>query len=444
MKKNLSLLILNYLRLLAKIQLLKNKPLIIGITGSAGKTSTRNAVEAILKDHFKIKVSYKANSESGLPLNILGLSLNNYSWLDWLKVILLAPIKLLTNWEKYEIYIAEMAIDSPHSPKNMSYLLSIFHPKIGIFLNAQPLHSYSFDNLIISSDPKERAEEVKKLIANEKGKLIEALPKNGWAILNQDDKNIYRFKELTQAQTVSFGQKKQAEVHYTVTSQSLVGTTFRINYLGKSKEITFNHYVLPNHYGYSFCAAIACSLKLGLNLKQAANSLQNNFKLPAGRSSLIKSINNSYIIDSSYNSSSTPLIDSLNLLSKIAPKRKLALLGDMRELGQETQTEHEKIAQSIKNNCDLVILIGPQMKQFVLPILKQTQLEVFWFEKVNQALPVLKKTLQPNDVLLVKGSQNELFLEYVVEKLMIEKEKADSLLCRRGKYWQTQRKKWFG
>ncbi len=441
MKQTVSLLILNYLRLLAKLQLLKNRPLIIGITGSAGKTSTRNALAAILQDHFKIKVSYKANSESGLPLNILGLTLKNYSVQEWLRVILLAPIKLLTNWSQYDVYIAEMAIDSPYSPKNMSYLLKIISPQIGIFLNARPLHSYNFDPLIKSRQPQQRIEEAVELIANEKGKLIQALPKKGQAVLNYDDNNIYRFKNLTKADTISFGQKKGADITFEVIQQSLIGSSFKFKYQDQPETIKFKQYVLPDHFGYSFSAALAAGTALDITFKQAVRSLQKNFELPPGRSSLIKAVNNAYILDSSYNSSAQPLLDSLALLEKISPKRKLALLGDMRELGAEAQFEHKKITQTVKQTCDLVVLIGPQMKKFVLPRLQKTNIEAHWFAKVNQAVPLLKNKLQPDDVLLVKGSQNELFLEYAVEKLMLHKEKTDELLCRRGEYWREQRRK---
>ena len=101
-RNKLAPLVLCYLRFFAKLQLKKNhQAKIVGITGSAGKTSCQLAVLAALgknKGRLKIKISSKANSESGIPLDILGLKVKNYSPLDWLRLILLAPWQLVTNW----------------------------------------------------------------------------------------------------------------------------------------------------------------------------------------------------------------------------------------------------------------------------------------------------------------------------------------------------------
>ena len=146
MKKILSTLILNYFRFLARLQLKKNpRATIIGITGSAGKTSTRLAIVHILKTRGIVKHTTHANSESGIPLNILGLHPTSYTYFDWFRLIILAPFKLLSNWEHFAYYVVEMGIDSPDSPKNMAYLLSILRPHVGVVLNASLTHADSFD-----------------------------------------------------------------------------------------------------------------------------------------------------------------------------------------------------------------------------------------------------------------------------------------------------------
>ncbi len=441
MKKNTVWLFLTYLRLLAKIQLWKIKPKIIGVTGTAGKTSTAHAIEAILSNHFRLKVSHKANSETGLPLNILGLQMKSYNWLDWLRVALLAPIQLLINWNKYDIYLAEMGIDSPFPPKNMGYLLTIFKPKIGVFLNAQPLHSLNYDVLVKTTDLKQRRQETTKLIAQEKGKMILALPKDGTAVLNTDDVNVFRFKDLTQAKVVGFGQHEQAQVKIRNIQQSLEGTSFEFEFEKEKLKLTLNRLLLPDHYAYSFAAALSVALSLNIDVKDATKDLQQNFKLPPGRASLIKGFNNSYILDSSYNASTKPIIDALKLMDEVSPSRKLALLGDLRELGQEAKLEHEKVATAASKICDRVVLVGPAMKQYVLPVLKSKGIKVDWVENAYQAVEILRQELKPDDMLLVKGSQNTLLLEIAVEKLMAEPDKANVLLCRRGEYWDKKRAK---
>ncbi len=438
MKKLLSRLFLTYLRVLAQIQLFKIRPKIIGVTGSAGKTSARNAIFTIINKHFDVKCSFKANSETGLPLNILGLKINDYSWQDWLRVALLTPWQVLFNWQQYEIYLAEMAIDSPFEPKNMGYLLKIFQPDIGVFLNAMPLHSALFDELITTTDPKERSQEAARIISLEKGRMIAGLPANGTAILNADDVNVFRFKDITRANVIAFGQNEQAQVKIVSTAVSLTGTEFTFTYHGQTSTITLEQYVLPKHYAYSLAAAVGVAISLGLDFKQAVQDVKD-FSLPPGRSTLLTGINNSYILDSSYNASNQPTIDAIDLLEEVSLGRKMALLGDMRELGLESPREHRLLAEKVKTVCNRVVLVGPQMKKYVLPVLEESRVTVDWVANAYQAAAILQTELNKDDMLLVKGSQNTLLLEIAVEKLMAQPEKAEQLLCRRGKYWDQRR-----
>jgi len=293
LKKQLSIFILLYLRFWARLQLKKNKVIIIGITGTSGKTSTLQAVAAILQDHLSIKVSHKANSETGLPINILGLSIDKYSFFNWLSILIKAPFQFIFYWPKHQVYVAEMAIDSPHSPKNMSYLLSFLKPTIGIFLNAGSVHGENFDKLATSINPQKRKEEVTKLIATEKGKLIQSLPKNGLAILNLDDCNVATFKNFSKAPTLFFGKTKKCQIRFIESQHSALGSEFLFEIEGKRLSAKWENMVFPDHYGYTFAAAIGICQYFNLTPKKAIKSLQKNFLIPPGRSSLIAGVNNS-------------------------------------------------------------------------------------------------------------------------------------------------------
>jgi UDP-N-acetylmuramoyl-tripeptide--D-alanyl-D-alanine ligase len=439
MKQKLIFFILAYFRFFAKLQLLKIKPIIIGITGSAGKTSTRDAVFATLKDKYKVKVSYKANSQTGIPLNILGLSPSEFTSIEWAKLILLCPLQLLTNWEKYDIYLVEMGIDGPLPPNNMEYLLSIVLPNISIMLNAAPMHSEPFDFLVKTTNKEERAKEITKLIAKEKGKIVTKINSKQTAILNIDQRDLEDLIPNIKANLISFGKSLNANIKITNYNYNKLGTEFSFLVKQKRLNLYFINQVLPEHFEHTFAAAIGVGLSLNMSVKQIKSSLEKNFKLPPGRSSLIPGINGSLIIDSSYNSSTKPTIDMLNLLNNISGKKKYALLGDIRELGKVSQLEHETIAQYAANICDEIYLVGPQMKEYALPIIKKSETKVSFFKNAFDAADQIKNQLKKNDVLLIKASQNTLLLESAVEKLMAQPEKADQLLARRGDFWDKKR-----
>ena len=309
MKKTLYSSLFFYLRFFARLQLKKIKLLhpkliTVGITGSAGKTSTLLACEAALKTNFKVKTNYGGNSETGLPLNILGISNPDYSLLSWLKVALLVPLKFLTNWKIYDVYLLEMGIDSPISPKNMSYLLSIVKPDIGIFLNVTPVHLENFSSL--------------DEIALEKSKLVNSTK---IAIINNADLLV----------------KKYTKNRHTIS----------IN----PTKIDIPNYFLPDIYQISLGAALTVAKQLKINQETAIDNLKNNFHLPPGRSSILKGVNNSTIIDSSYNSSPLATVEMLNFLSTFKSP-KIALLGDMRELGAASPLSHKNIYKIAIKSAD--------------------------------------------------------------------------------------------
>jgi UDP-N-acetylmuramoyl-tripeptide--D-alanyl-D-alanine ligase len=421
MKKLFISIFLFYLRSAARIQLWKIKPKIIGLTGSVGKTSLRDAVYAALVDYYRVKKSVKANSETGLPLDILGLHLRNYSVFDWLRVSLLVPIMLLVNWEKYGYYIAEMGVDEPDEPKNMEYLLRFVKPEIAIFLNAKAVHTMQFKNV--------------EAIAKEKGKILERLGEDKIAIANNDDQLVKKEAEKSKAKKYYFG--KNGDLKIVGYNVSLNKTEFEYQYKEKRFKISFN-FPLARYYSYTFAGAILVGLVVGLSIDKIKKSLEKNFALPEGRGRKFKGVKNSIIIDSSYNASGGSVIGALKLLDRLGRDRdKIFVFGDMRELGNKAKSEHEKVAKKILETVDQLVLIGPLTKKYVSNITKD-QILTKWFENSWNAGEWLKENLRGGEIILVKGSQNTIFTEIVVEKLLADKKDAN-LLCRRGKFWDKMR-----
>lgn len=443
MKTALSLWLLWYFRFWAKLQLRKKSPCIIGVTGSAGKTTTLHAIEAALSPHYSLKVSHKANSESGLPLDILGLHTTTYGLLDWLVLALQAPVQLLLYWPKHEIYLAEMGIDGPLPPKNMEYLLSFLRPKVGVLLNVSPTHTEPFETFLKlkQRSPSEKRSLLKEAVAKEKGKLITQLPPSGLAVLGYDDPVVRSLAKTTKAKTVFFGTSAQATIQIKSITCTPKGTKISLQEKSSHHTLLLDGIALPQSVGTSFAAAVGVAKFFTIPTEQALQNISRNFTLPPGRSSLIPGLHNSTILDSSYNANAKTMLDSLELLKTIAPKRKIAILADMREIGSLAEQEHKVVAQKAAEVCDQVVLVGPLMKQYALPLLEAKQKVVSWHASAKEAGEFLAPTLQPKDMVLVKGSQNTLLTEIAVEILMKNKKDATKLLCRRGSFWDSQRAK---
>lgn len=394
MKKYLSSFVLNYIRFFAKLQLRKIEFLqkrkhrqldIVGITGSAGKSSTLFACQSIFPTNFKVKTNNGYNSESGLPLSLLDLNIKGYNPLSWLGILIISPFKYLTNWHTYDVLILEMGIDSAFWPKNMDYLLSVVKPNVGIFLNVSSVHLMNFSSL--------------DQIAEQKSKLVNQAKV---AIINPQDKLVCK---------------------YTINPNTLPLTP---------TDIKFNDFFLPSIYEIGFGAALALAKLFNISYSDAIKNIQTNFSLPHSRSSILKGIKNSTIIDSSYNSSPIACQELLKFLSGFKTK-KVAILGDMRELGKSTPFEHRRIYQLALKSADAIISVGPLTKKYFGS--KSKKFTYWW-----QATDYLKDILKGDEVILVKGSQNTIYLEELVKDILLNPADTDKL-CRQSMWWLKTKQK---
>lgn len=439
LKKIIARIVLNYFRFFARIQLAKNpRSTIIGITGSAGKTSTREAMVLILKSRGKVKESEGANSESGIPLDILGLHPKNYSMLDWLRLMILAPIRALTFTEYFDFYVVEMGIDSPDAPKNMAYLLSIITPNVSVVLNAGLTHTANFDYLVKDKNSKRRKEKLINLVAKEKMALARGVASGGVAIVNLDQKEFAKNIKDLESRKITYGKSAKADLRIINTSTSLQGFSLSFSYQGTIYKLTTPD-ILPDHYGHTFAAAISAGCSIGIPPSLSIQAL-SKYRSPAGRLRIFHGLNDSVVIDSSYNASPDTMLESLKLLKKIGSKhRKIAVLGDMRELGISTKLVHKQLADWVRYYADEAILFGTATKEYTLPVLVSGKFPVLHFEQMSELIKYLKSRLKNNDIILVKGSQNEIFLERAVEEILLNQSDVKGL-CRRGIYWDRLRR----
>ena len=436
MKKQLSLILLTYFRLSARIQLAKIKLLqklhgqkltIIGVTGSTGKTSTIQVIKAALSPSFSVKSTTGSNSEYGIPLNILNIKVTGFSALNYLKYVLLTPIKLLTSWRSFQIYLVEMGIDGPKEPQNMSYLLKIIKPDIGIFLNVNPVHSQYFDNTVSKNiKDKQRLHQILLNIAIEKAKLINSLPSTALAIINGDDTSVMSTTQITLAPKLIFSHLSGFNLQLLSSSVNQQGSVFNFKYQNKSFSINFPQFVLPDSFQTSLASAFLVSTHLGISPKKIINNIEKHLSLPAGRSNILKGINHSQIIDSTYNSSPYATQQMLQVLSQF-PSPKISVLGDMRELGLQSSQAHKDLYSQAQKFSDQIISIGPETKKYFGD--KSKKFDNWW-----SAADYLTKNIPQNSTILVKGSQNTIFLEELVKQILANPDDS-SQLCRQSPHW---------
>src|SRR3989344_291416 len=250
----------------AKALLAKNKPKILGITGSVGKSSTKEAIAAVLETKFKIRKSKKSyNSELGLALAILGLETAWRSPIGWIKNIV-SGFKEIWNKNFPEFLALEMGVDRP---KDFDSLLKIVKPSIAVItaIGQIPVHVEFF------SGPEE--------VAKEKSKLVKNLHADGYGILSFDDEIVLEMKNNTRAKVITYGFGEGANIVASNYKVSLDGITFKMAYEGSIVPVKLNK-VFGKQYIYSILAATAVGVIFNMNLIEIVQALQN-FQPPPGR-----------------------------------------------------------------------------------------------------------------------------------------------------------------
>lgn len=447
--------VLFYLRFWAQVALKVHRPYVIGVAGSVGKSSTRNALFAVLSEYFKTGV-VSGNSETGVPLGILGLSLDGFSNINWFRTLIKAPLSV-GSLRKYQYLIVEMGIDDPYPPKNMSYLLTIVKPEMSIDLNATATHTMQFEKLL-KKHTKDSLEFIVNKIAEEDSKIIT----NGFTrvgIYNNDDERlsevIHKRTKKESLTLLTFGSKKGNSVIYD--DYAIYSKKTKFSYKVQTSkgeriiELSFPGFILPPASKESFAAVILATHSLGLKYAQIKEALEKNFTIPKGRSSLFAGIKNSLVIDSSYNSSKSTVLSFLEMLRTLKEKTGrpvLFLMGDMRELGNESKQEHEEVAKAILKVVDELYCVGPQTQEFVVPIVKEglgkkgMTTKVEWYKNAIQAGLHIKEEMPENALILVKGSQNTLYLEEAI-KFLLENQNDAKNLTRQEDYWMKIKQDFF-
>lgn len=415
LKQKLYFVVASYFRFFARIQLAHWKPRIVVITGSSGKTTLLHMVEAQLGE--RAVYSHHANSVYGIPFHILGLERRKLVPSEWVGLFLAAPFKAFKSSPLARIYVAEVDAERPGEGK---FLADLLKPEVSVWLNTGRTHTLHFDPVV----PRQFST-IEEAVANEFGFIIQHTQKMG--IVNGDQPLIQA--QLFRSQATIKKIHHQELVQYQLTQQ---GTRLAI----QDQEFHFP-YLLPQDTLY----AIRITQELVKYLGASFDPSFQRLVMPPGRSSVLKGIKDTTLIDSSYNATPDGMAAILHLFAKYPVPKKWLVLGDMIELGKKEETEHQALAHSILTaQPTRVILIGPRVSRFTYPLLKNIapDIPVTTFEFPADGLRYIQQQLQGGETLLFKGAR---FLEGVIEHLLKNQDDVQRL-CRREYIWQKRRKEW--
>jgi UDP-N-acetylmuramoyl-tripeptide--D-alanyl-D-alanine ligase len=429
-------IIIGLLRLEARLVLKKYKPKIIAVTGSVGKTGTKEAIYAVWKNWAPTRRSQKSfNHEIGIPLTILNLPnawRNPWAWLKNLA----EGLGLIVFRSKYpEWLILEVGVEKPGDIERLVRWLKT-DGVVVTQLPDVPVHVEFFAS----------PEDVKK----EKLALLKSLRPGGVAVLNHDDESIMAAAGRDARRTLTYGFKPGADleagqVSFTYSGERSerfpTGLQFNLNYKGLSLPVSLPG-ILGEHQIYAALAALGLAASVGLDLPAAAKNLLD-WTPPPGRLRPLAGLKGTLILDDTYNASPAATRAALYALQKIeVAGRRLAVLGDMLELGSHSHGAHQATGEVAAEVCNRLLTVGLRAKAIGEAAIqakgKLTNSDWKHFSDAKAAGEALQRMLVPGDVVLIKGSQG-MRMERAVEEVMAHPEAKLKLLCRQETEWLNKK-----
>ena len=353
-------------------------PVVVGVTGSVGKTTTKEMIAAVVAAKGPVlRSAGNFNNEIGVPLTLLDLA------------------------AKHKTAVIEMAM---RGPGQIAYLANMAKPSIGVITNIHMSHI----ELLGSMDA----------IADAKGELLDYLPTDGVAILNADDAYYDYLKRRANSRIISYGESQHADVRAVSAGIDSNGCcNFKVQTPKGSFEVRIP--VPGEHNIKDALAAIAVGEELDVSHDDIRNALAN-YTPPEKRSNVIPSRQGFVVVDDTYNASPASVQSAIKTLSMMEGDRKIAVLGDMLELGDHALNAHMEIGKAVKElGIDMLMVVGQLAKLIArgaidagMPIS-----QVFEFEDSLQAAREIAEKVRERDVVLVKGSR-AMKMERIVEGLL--------------------------
>jgi UDP-N-acetylmuramoyl-tripeptide--D-alanyl-D-alanine ligase len=422
------------LAIVARAIVRKYHPKIVMVTGSVGKTSTKDAVAAALAEGFLVRKSEKSfNSDFGVPLTVIGAK-NPWSNVSaWLGVFVKGLALIFFPSHYPNMLVLEVGADKPG---DLAKILKIARPDVVVvtLLPSVPVHVEAY--------------ETPEAVREEEFAPAFALPPHSPLIISKDDEYAVSLAKKLDERVSTFGTHENATVRIKNVEawqekDVLKGMKAVLEVAGNDYEVK-----VADAFGrsqlYAPAAALAAAISLGITVSHAITGLKS-YVAPPGRGRIFKGKKHTTLLDDSYNSSPTAVEEALRSLeffqrdtSEYGPVRRVAILGDMLELGRYSMAEHTRIGHIARDAADVLITVGFRAKAIGEAALADGMLEsaVVSFDTASEAAQNIEDLLVEGDLVLIKGSQS-IRLERVVKALLADPNEAH-MLVRQEKEWSKR------
>lgn len=425
------------LALCVKRAIRREKPLVVGIAGSVGKTSTKDAVGIALgakeKGSGVVMSEKNFNNDLGVPLTIYGQDMPKKSIVKWLKLLLKAKFSYLgLSKLRARTFVLELGTDRPG---DLARLMGLVTPKVGIFTAIGAEHTEFFGSV--------------EAVGDEESAIVRLLPPDGTIIFNQDDLRVREVCRDLPQRKISFGTDPLSDVR--LIEKNIVlndaapddsGMLLKIGFEGRVHELMIEGTIgMPQ--AYSVCAAIAAAKAVGQDQATAMNRLQGYFHGTPGRMRILPGIKRTWLLDDTYNSSPLAALSAIRDLASFPLEhtgKRIAALGDMLELGSLAEEAHLMQGKAAAEaGIDLLVACGTLAHVTARGAIEAGMPEdkVFTFPKSPEAGLFIQERMAQYDVVLIKGSQG-IRMEKITKELMAHPDRAAELLVRHDPDWLSR------
>ncbi len=433
----------------AKKVLQRERPFVITVSGAVGKTTTKRAIGAMLACHdhsAPFRVSPKSyNNELGVPLTVFGHDAPSRSVGAWFR--LLKDAFVYGSGMKQlgiKTFVFEIGADKPN---DLDYLLDLLTPDIAVVSAVMP-DNEGLTPVHTSNFPSAEA------LVEEETKPVARTRPEGSVVLNADDRRVFAMRHATVAQCLTFGETDGADIrmleHKVVTKTTDHGempTGLQVRFQVLQRQETF---YIPGVFGRSAAYAVGAALAVAVALDftpEEYRGFSEHFQPYPGRTRIIPGIKGTTLYDDTYNASPSAVLAGLRDLAETPVRegqRKIACIGEMRELGESSERMHRFIgAEAARLGIDHLVPCGRMAQLLAEGALANGMNEdrVHSFEDVPEAGQWIQRFMKPGDIVFAKASEGRLDsvgarMERVIKELMAEPNRASELLVRQDKAWE--------